>query len=179
MFHFAKIIAGCTITICMTLIFWISTFICFVAIYGIGNFSAMVQVTFDPIYSGTLTIGQAALVMTGLLLLSSIVLCIITMVLSELINSNVGVMAIVIAVFFLLARLVYVPADFKFIAKVWNMLPINLLKGDQGLFDVRLWNIFGIKLTLWQMAIIIYIITGLVFFFIGKKKYCKYQVSAR
>ncbi len=177
--YIAKIIAGCTITICMTLIFWISTFICFVAIYGIGNFSAMVQVTFDPIYSGTLTIGQAALVMTGLLLLSSIVLCIITMVLSELINSNVGVMAIVIAVFFLLARLVYVPADFKFIAKVWNILPINLLKGDQGLFDVRLWNIFGIKLTLWQMAIIIYIITGLVFFFIGKKKYCKYQVSAR
>lgn len=177
--YIAKIIAGCTVTTCMVLVFWIVTFICFVITYGIGNFQAMVQVTFDPVYSGTLTIGQAALIMTGLLLLSSIVLCIITMVLSELINSNVGVMAIVIAVFFLLARLIYVPADFKFIAKVWNMIPINLLKGDQGMFDVRLWNIFGIKFTLWQLAIIVYIITGLVFFFIGKRKYCKYQVSAR
>lgn len=139
----------------------------------------MVQVTSDPVYSGTLTVGQAAFIMTGLLFLSSIVLCIITMVLSELIKSNVGVMAIVIAVFFFLARLIYVPADFKFIAKVWNMIPINLLKGDQGMFDVRLWNISGIKLTLWQMAIIVYIITGLVFFLIGKRKYCKYQVSAR
>ena len=177
--YIAKIIAGCIITTSMTLIFLVVTFICFVAIYGIGNFSAMVQVTSDPVYPGTLTIGQAALIMTGLLLLSSIVLCIMTMVLSELINSNVGVMAIIIAVFFFLARLIYVPADFKFIAKVWNMIPINLLKADQGIFDVRLWNIFGIKFTLWQMAIIIYIVTGLVFFFIGKKKYCKYQVSAR
>ena len=59
------------------------------------------------------------------------------------------------------------------------MLPINLLKADEGFFDLRLWNIFGIKFTLWQMAFVAYIIIGVIFFFIGKRKYCKYQAGGR
>ena len=175
----AKIAAGCIVTTCAALILWGITFICFIGIYGAGNFSAMLQVTIAPDYSGNITIGQAAVIMTLLLFLSSLVLCIVTMALSELLNNNIGTMAIIIAAAFLLARLVMIPADFKFIAKIWNMIPINILKINEGFCDVRLWNIFGLKLTLWQMAFIVYIITGIVFYFIGKRKYCKYQISGR
>ncbi len=139
----------------------------------------MVQVVAAPLYPGSITAGKAALIMTALLFLSSAVLCIVTMALSELLKSNTGTMAIVIAVAFLLARLIDVPDNFKFIRKIWNMIPINILKADEGFFDLRLWNIFGIKFTLWQMAFVAYIIIGVIFFFIGKRKYCKYQVSGR
>lgn len=177
--YISKIAAGCIVTTCAALILWIITFICFIGIYGTGSFSAMVQVTINPVYPGNLTTGQAAVIMTLLLFLSSLVLSIVTMALSELINSNIGTMAIIVAMAFLLARLVMIPADFKFIAKIWNMIPINLLKIDEGFCDVRLWNIFGLKLTLWQMAFVAYIIIGILFYFIGKRKYCKYQISGR
>lgn len=175
----AKIAAGCIVTTCAALILWGVTFLCFIGIYGAGSFSAMLQVTIAPVYSGNITTGQAVVIMTLLLFLSSLVLCIVTMVLSELLNNNIGTMAVIIAVAFLLARLIMIPADFKLIAKIWNMIPINLLKIDEGFCDVRLWNVFGLKLTLWQMAFIVYIIIGIVFFFIGKRKYCKYQISGR
>lgn len=175
----SKIIAGCIVTTSATLILYAATLVCFLGIYGTGNFSAMVQVVAAPLYPGSITAGKAALIMTALLFLSSAVLCIVTMALSELLKSNTGTMAIVIAVAFLLARLVDVPDDFKFIRKIWNMIPINILKADEGFFDLRLWNIFGIKFTLWQMAFVAYIIIGVIFFFIGKRKYCKYQVSGR
>ncbi|MCI9079090.1 MAG: ABC transporter permease [Lachnospiraceae bacterium] len=175
----AKIMAGCIVTTSATLILYAITLICFLGIYGTGSFSAMVQVVASPLYPGSISAGKAALIMTALLFLSSVVLCIVTMALSEMLKSNTGTMAIVTAVAFLLARLVAVPSDFKFIGKIWNMIPINLLKADEGFFDLRLWNIFGIKFTLWQMAFVAYIIIGVIFFFIGKRKYCKYQVSGR
>lgn len=179
--YIAKISAGCIITTCMALILWIVTFICFTIIYGKGDFSAMVQVTMVSLslYPGDITIGQAAVIMTILLFISSLMLSIITMALSELLNSSIGTMAIIIVTGFFIARLVMVPEDFKFFHKAWNMLPINLLKADQGFFNIHLWNVFGAKFTLWQMAFAVYIITSLVFFLIGKRKYCKYQISGR
>ncbi len=177
--YVAKIIAGCIVVTSATLILFVITLACFIGIYGMGSFSAMVQVVIAPLYPGNISAGKTSIIMVLLLLLSSVVLSIVTMVLSELLKSNTGTMAIVIAVGFLLARLVAIPADFKFIGKIWNMLPINLLKADEGFFDLRLWNIFGIKFTLWQMAFVAYIIIGVIFFFIGKRKYCKYQAGGR
>ncbi|MDE6615647.1 MAG: ABC transporter permease subunit [Lachnospiraceae bacterium] len=175
----AKIMAGCIVTTSATLILFGITLACFTCIYGTGSFSAMVQVVIAPLYPGNISAGKTAIIMVMLLLLSSVVLSIVTMALSELLKSNTGTMAIVIAAGFLLARLVAVPADFKFIGKIWHMIPINLLKADEGFFDLRLWNVFGIKFTLWQMAFVAYTITGVIFFFIGKRKYCKYQAGGR
>lgn len=178
--YIAKIIAGCIVTACVTVLYWLATVIAFSATCGVGNFSASVQVAYYSFFSETRSIGQIALIMTGILFLSSIVLCIITMALSELINNNVGTMAIIMAFSFFLARLIQIPSDYKFLGKIWNIVfPINVLKADEGFFDVRLWNIFGIKFTHWQLAPFIYIIAGIIFFFIGKRKYCKYQISGR
>ena len=175
----AKIMAGSIVTIGATLILSGITLACFIGIYGTGSFTAMVQVVIAPLYPGNISSGKTAIIMVLLLFLSSVVLSIVTMVLSELLKSNTGTMAIVIAVAFLLARLAAIPADFKFIGKIWHTIPINLLKADEGFFDLRLWNVFGIKFTLWQMAFFAYIVIGIVFFFIGKRKYCKYQAGGR
>lgn len=156
------------------------TVIAYAGIYGTGDFSASVQVAYYSFFSETRPVGQIFLIMTGILFLSSIVLCIITMALSELINNNIGTMAVIIAFSFFIARLVQMPSDYKLLGKIWNLVfPINILKADEGFFDVRLWNIFGIHLTQWQLAPFVYIIAGIVFFFLGKRKYCQYQAGGR
>lgn len=178
--YIAKIAAGCIVTVCVTLLYWLVTVLAYLGTYGAGDFSASVQVAYYSFFSETRSIGQVTIILTGILFLSSIVLCIITMALSELINNNVGTMAIIMAFSFFIARLVQIPSDYKLLGKLWNMVfPINVLKADEGFFDVRLWNIFGIKLTQWQLAPFVYIIVGVIFFFIGKRKYCKYQVGGR
>ncbi len=176
----AKIAAGCIVTACVTLLYWMVTVIAYAGIYGTGDFSASVQVAYYSFFSETRPVGQIFLIMTGILFLSSIVLCIITMALSELINNNIGTMAVIIAFSFFIARLVQMPSDYKLLGKIWNLVfPINILKADEGFFDVRLWNIFGIHLTQWQLAPFVYIIAGIVFFFLGKRKYCQYQAGGR
>lgn len=183
--YIAKMAAGCIVTVCVTLLYLIVTVLAYVGTCGAGDFSASVQVALYPFISETLTIGQVVLIMTGILFLSSIVMCIITMALSEIVNNNVGTMAIIIAFSFFIARLIQIPKDYKFLGKLWSIaFPINILKAnegvfDDGFFDVRLWHIFGMKLTHWQLAPFVYIIVGIIFFFIGKWKYCKYQVSGR
>ena len=37
-------------------------------------------------------------------------------------------------------------------SQIWNYFPMNLLKIDQGFLDVRLVNIFGVKLTSWDSS---------------------------
>lgn len=177
----AKMAAGCIVTVCAVMILWAVTFIAHICTSGPGEADAMVQVSFLPFYSGSLKIGQTVLIMTVILLVSSIILCIITMALSELLNNNVGTMAIIIAVAVFFARLVQIPPDskFSFLGKIWNLLPMNLLKADEGFFDIRLFNIAGVKFTTWQIALPVYVITGLVFILIGKRKYCRYQVNGR
>ncbi len=178
--YIAKIAAGCIVTVCVTFLYWLVTVIAYVCIYGVGDFSASVQVAYYSFFSETRSVGHVAIIMTGILFLSSIILCIVTMALSELINNNVGTMAIIIAFSFFIARLVQIPSDYKFLGKLWNIaFPINILKADEGFFDVRLWNIFGIKLTQWQLAPFVYILVGIIFFFLGKRKYCNYQAGSR
>jgi len=178
--YIAKMLAGCIFTCGITVLYLAVIIVCFLWLYGAGDFSAMVQVDFYPVYSGSLSVGQTAVIMIAILILSSVAVCIITMGLSELLNHSVGTMAIIIAVFNFGARLVQIPLSYKFISKAWNLLPINLLKADEGFTgDVRLWNIFGIKLQIWQIAPFIYIIAGIIFFIVGKKKYCKFQAGGR
>lgn len=178
--YIAKMVAGCIVTVCVTFLYWLVTVIAYVGTYGVGDFSASVQVAFYPFFSETRSIGQIALIMTGILFLSSIILCIVTMALSELINNNIGIMAIIIAFSFFIARLIQIPSDYKFLGKLWHIaFPINILKADEGFFDVRLWNIFGIQLTSWQLAPFVYIIAGIIFFLLGKRKYCRYQAGGR
>lgn len=173
----AKIAAGSIfvflVTVCMLAVGLISCF----ANRGAEGFDAAIQL-YVSTYSGDLTIGQVLLIMIGLLLLSSILTTVFVMVLSEITHSNIGAMAITTIILFA-ARLVYIPMEYRVLSQARSYLPINMVKLDDGFFDLRLVPVFGTHLTTYEFAPILYILLILVLFLIGKNVYCRYQIQGR
>lgn len=175
--YFAKIAAGSLFSLLVTVFFLGVEVAGVFSAYGREGFSAMVQL-FYGIYSYPLTVGQVLLIMTGILLLATVVTGIFTMVLSEITKSNIGSMATVVAILFL-ARLVPIPLTWRFLSQVWNFFPINMLKLDAGFTDMRLVSIFGWELSSWQFVPVLYALIAVLLVFAGKRVYCRYQVQGR
>lgn len=175
--YFAKIAAGSLFSLAVTGILLLCGVFTSLFMYGTDGFRAAIQLM-APHYSMILSMGDVFLIMSGILLLASILMSIFTMVLSEITRSNIASMAVVIA-FMFVARLVPIPYVYRVVSQAWNMIPINLLKFDSGFWDLRLISIFGIKLTLWQFAPLIYVVIGILIMLAGKRIYCGYQVDGR
>ncbi|WP_455717569.1 ABC transporter permease subunit [Anaerosporobacter sp.] len=176
--YFAKIIAGSLVALIATSIFAgvsiIGNFIC----YGTEGFNAMIQTTTEFWYSYDLSVGEALIIMLGILILASVLVSIFAMVFAELLHNSIGAMAVIVGGLFAV-RLVPIPISFGFLSQIWNMVPINLLKGNQGFVDLRLVSLFGIQLTSWQFAPILYVILGAIIVLLGKRVYCNFQISGR
>ncbi|MBE5877930.1 MAG: hypothetical protein E7290_13745 [Lachnospiraceae bacterium] len=173
-----KIIAGSIVTFVGNLLFIAVTVAGNFFSYGIEGFQASIQVALVNFYSYDITVGETVLILMALLLLSSIMSAIFTMVLAELLKNSVGAMAIVIGILFG-ARMIPMPVSWGLISQLWNYLPINLLKIDEGFIDMRLVSILGIELTTWQFAPILYVSVIIVLIWIGRRNYINYQVTGR
>ncbi len=175
--YFAKILAGSIVSFGAGLI----VFICILAknfiAYGTKGFTAAIQLLM-PAYSYPISIGASFLILSGILFLSCILTGIFTMMLSELIHSKVGTMAVTIIILFV-ARMIPIPTDYRILSQLWNYIPINMLKFDAGFTDIRLVSVFGLQLTSWQFAPFLYIGLAVLFIWIGKRIYCRYQVEGR
>uniref|UniRef100_UPI004056778E ABC transporter permease subunit n=1 Tax=Agathobacter sp. TaxID=2021311 RepID=UPI004056778E len=174
----AKILAGTIVTFVIHIIFVITALVGRFYSYGMEGFDAAIQVITAFGYSYAMSAGEALLVCIGILLLSSVMTAIFTMLLAETLKHSVGAMAVVVGLLFA-ARLVMLPPSWGILSKLWSYFPINMLKIDEGFLDLRLVNIFGIQLTAWQFAPILYsvLIAGMVW--IGSKVYKNYQVCGR
>lgn len=174
----AKILAGSLIVfgvnLLFTLVHMVGQFFC----YGPEGFGATIQSVMAPWYAYELTMGETFLIMAGLMFVSSVLVAIFAMLLAEILRSSIGAMAIVVGLLFA-ARLVPMPVSIRVLFHGWNFMPINLLKIDQGFLDLQLVNLFGLKLTNWQFAPILYVMLIAVMVFVGGKVYRKYQVTGR
>lgn len=176
--YFAKLIAGSMVVFSVNALFIGVLLLGKFFSYGGEGFSSTIQSVLSPWYSFPMTMGQVMLLMVALLLLSSVMVAVFAMLLAEVLENSVGAMAVVLGLLFV-ARMVPVPPSFGFVSKVWNYLPINLLKVDEGFLDPRLVNIFGIKLTSWQFAPVLYTALILAMVSGGRYIYRRYQVSGR
>ena len=176
--YFAKILAGSIVVFAATAAFAIlsmlGSFICF----GTEGFTAMLQIGADFTSSLNLTVGQVFLIMLAILFLSCILIGIIAMLLARLLHNSIGAMAVILGLLFA-ARLITIPNSLRILSKLWNLLPINLLKIDQGFLDIRLFSIGSISLTTWQFAPILYILLGGIIVLAGKKMYCNSEIGGR
>ena len=174
----AKILAGSTVVFGVNLLFalvhMVGLFIC----YGTEGFGASLQAVVAPWYAYELSMGETFLIVSGLMLLSSVMVAVFAMLLAEILRSSIGAMAVVVGLLFA-ARLIPMPVSVRFLAQGWNFMPINLLKLDQGFLDLRLVNLLGLKLTNWQFAPILYVLLIAVMVFVGGKVYRRYQVTGR
>lgn len=176
--YFAKLLAGSFVTFGTALLLLLTAIAGKIYSYGWEGFDAAIQVAVAYWYPYPMTIGQACLISSGLLLLSSVLVSIFTMLLAELLRNSVGAMAIVVGLLFA-ARLIEVPVAWRALSQIWNYMPINLIKVDQGFTDLRLVSILGQQLTTWQFAPFLY--TGLIVALViaGGRLYRSYQVSGR
>lgn len=176
--YIAKILAGSIVVFMVNLLFILVSVAGDFISFGAEGFNVRLQSVMLNWYSYNLSVGEIFLIMLGLLLLSSIMTVIFTMVLTEILRSSIGVMAIVIGGLFA-ARLIVLPVSWGVVSQLWNYIPINLLKIDQGFTDLRLVPFFGTQLTTWQFAPILYVLVIAVLVIIGSKFYKNYQVSGR
>lgn len=170
--YMAKILAGSIVSLVTALLFLCvltaGSWIC----YGPEGFNASIQVASAFLSSYHLSIGQVFLIFGGVVLLASVLLGILTMILAEIMHNSVGALAIMIGGLFA-ARLIVVPVSLGLISELWNLIPINLVKQNQGFLDLRLFTIGKLQLTGWQMAPILYVLIGAVALLIGKYSYCR------
>ncbi len=176
--YFAKILAGSLVVFGGNMLFAGVLIVGRFFSFGTEGFGAAIQSVVAPWYSYPLTMGQALLLMTGILLLSSVLVAVFAMLLAEVLGNSVGAMAVVVGLLFA-ARLVPIPPSFGVLSQAWNYMPINLLKVDEGFLDPRLVNLFGLQLTTWQFAPILYVVLIGVMVFAGSRFYRRYQVSGR
>ena len=176
--YLAKILAGSLVVFLVNFAFILTAFAGKFYSYGPEGFDAAMQTVSAFWYSYPMSVGETVLISCGLLLLSSVMVAVFTMLLAELLKNSVGAMAIVVGMLFA-ARLITPPVSWGILSRLWNYLPINLLKVDQGFTDLRLVNLFGLQFTTWQFAPVFYmvLIAGMVW--AGSRIYKNYQVSGR
>lgn len=177
--YVAKLVAGSLVVFVINVLFVLTAVAGKCFSYGLEGFDMALQLIMGVWwYPYAISVGETVLIQVGLLVLSSVMVTIFTMLLAEVLRNSVGAMAIVTGGMFM-ARTVSVPPTWGILSQLWNYLPINLLKTDEGFTDLRLVHLFGMKLTTWQFAPVLYLTLIAIMVWGGNKVYKKYQVSGR
>lgn len=176
--YFAKIIAGSLVSFGVTLLFLVVAIAGKFYSYGWEGFGASLQVGLAYWYPYKISMGEASLILAGLLLLASVLLAVFAMLLAELLRNSIGAMAIIVGLFFA-SRLVVFPQSWRVISQAWNYMPLNIVKVDEGFVDLRTVDIFGVHLTSWQFVPVLYLLLIIFLVMAGKSLYKNYQISGR
>ena len=165
-FFFAKTAAGLTFgvicSVLMLLVFTVSD----ICVYGPEGSSVVIQL-YRPLCSRGLTMGQAVFLLGGICIILGIMYSILAMFLSEAVNNAIAVMAIMTGSM-LLTMLIQIPYHHRFVSQVYSLLPTRILNVEQ-LWDGRLVSLFGVHLTNYQTAVILYAVASALLIWQGNR----------
>ncbi len=150
--------------------------LCAFCLYGAEGFNAAYQFR-DALCSDPLSCGQALLIEFGVLLITTVLVSIFVMVLSELLHSGTATLA-VSAGLLLLSIIVRVPQQYRVLAQIWNWLPWSFLS-PMNVFGNYTLSMFGHYFTPWQAVPVLYLAAGAIIVLIGRPVYQRFQVSGR
>lgn len=174
--YLAKMLAGISFSAGVSLLYTIAAFVLTMAVYGGDGFSSAIQLIY-PDCSAALNVGGVVLISYGLVLAASILTGIFTMVLSEILGSGIGTLAVIGGIT-ILSMFINIPVQYRVLAQIWAYLPCVLVY-TQNILDYRLIPFFGTYLTNIQFVPILYIVTGGLLSATGLKIYQRCQVRAR
>lgn len=169
--YWAKLAAGISVVMATTVLFTAMIFGLVFGLYGADSFNAAFQLMAGT-YAYPLSMGQAVLLSYGMLLLAMVLTGTFVMVISGLLRSNMGTLALVSGMV-LLTMFVQFPTQYRVLYQLWSYLPSNFL-AEWGIFDSRLVWFFGTYLTAWQAVPVLYLILTAGLAFCGKKLYHHY-----
>ena len=145
-------------------------------LYGTQGFDApfYLYIT-DYIYP--ITMGEAVLIAYAMALAACVITAVITMVLSELVHSSLATVSITTAV--VVAGMFFnIPGKYRVAAQLWDCLPSRFAM-VRMIFNTRMIPMPGGYLQAWQAVPMLYLLFGIVFVWIGRLAYDRYQVSGR
>lgn len=172
----AKFCAGILFAFLMTLVFAIISFAAAFLLYGADGFDA----AFQLIYAGSscpISVGQAALIAYLMVIFAGLFTAALVMLLSEVLRSNVGALAIIIGMI-MLPMLFMVPEEYRVLGQLWSYLPSDFV-AVWSMFSPCTVLIFGKAFQAWQVVPVLYTTLGVLFAFGTKRSFVNYQVSGR
>lgn len=174
--YWAKFLAGVVFSFLMCLFFIGVAFMEAFVLYGGEGFTASFQLIY-PVYSYSLSVGEAVLISYGILIAAVVVTGAFVMMLSELIRSNIGTLSIVVGMVFL-SLFLNMPEQYRALSQLWSYLPSEYV-AVWNIFSPQTVPLFGKILLSWQAVPVLYLACGGVFAVIGKRRFTGYQVSGR
>ena len=175
--YWAKIFAGGTVSIAFAAMISLSVAVLSLIVYGTGGSHAAIQLVLH-FYSEALTLGQAYLIMSVMLMITALFWGIFVMVLSELLRSNIAALAVSTGLIFLGMIVGSISDQYRIISQIWDSLPMIFL-APWNVFSVRPITLMGQCFTSWQTTPIIYVLCSFLIAILGKRVFGRYQVSGR
>lgn len=174
--YWSKLLAGITVAVACSVLMAVLTVASLLLLYGSEGFQTPLQLEFHT-YSYPLTIGQACLIVYGMLIITAILMSVSVMVLSEALHSGIAAMAITMG-FIIAGGIISIPDQYRVIAQLWDCLPISFL-ATWNIFSVRPITILGHCATSWQFVPIVYLLCSVMIAVAGKRVFERYQVTGR
>jgi len=174
--YWAKMYAGTFVSFSLAFVFVLITFVTVFCLYGMEGFDA----AFQMIYVGSsspISVGQAVLIIYGIVLCAGTFIGVLVMTLSENLHSGVGTLSVAIGLI-VLPMMISVPEEYRLLAQLWSYLPSDIV-AVWSCFSPRTVVLFGKVLQGWQVAPILYVGIGVVLSIVTERVFVKYQVSGR
>lgn len=171
----AKMLAAITVGAGVAVFFFGLTFLLGIGIYGAAGFHAQIQISI-PCCMLSITVGQAVLMMFGLLIMAGILYAVLSAFLSQVLGNHSVAMGVMVLV--MLLSMLNIPENFRVISQIWRYMPGAFI-GSWTFTDYRLTKVFGHYLNIFQMAPVAWMLAAVVVFLIAKMSYDRYQVKGR
>lgn len=172
--YIAKVLAGITFGAAAALLLSGITLLSDLAVYGADGFGGALQIEF-LLSSWRMSVGESVLVLVFMLLAISAMYSIVILFLSEWLKKGVSVMAILVGIM-TFTLFIDIPFQLRTLSQVYDLLPTNLLM-PWGLWDDRLFSVFGGYLTQFEAAPVMYALLSAVLLFLGRRIWQKQQVG--
>lgn len=172
--YIAKVLAGITFGAAAALLLSGITLLSDLAVYGADGFGGALQIEF-PLSSWRMSVGESVLVLFFMFLAISAMYSIVILFLSEWLKKGVSVMAILVGIM-TFTLFIDIPFQLRTLSQVYDLLPTNLLI-PWGLWDDRLFSVFGGYLTQFEAAPVMYALLSAVLLFLGRRIWQKQQVG--
>lgn len=130
-----------------------------------------------PKYAMNLTMGEAVLIMAGLLLASALLNSLFAMAAAEVLHSGIAATALLTAIV-LLGDLIRVPYSVRWLEELVSYLPGQLVTPGEA-FDIRLFPWFGGYLTPWQAGPVLWLLAAALLALLGRRVYTHWQIGGR
>ena len=174
--YWAKISAGITVSVSFALLL-IALFVGVVAIvFGLDGFNTMLQ--FVLMRPFDLSIGQAALILFGLLIVAALLTAVFVMIVSFLTQNSIATISVVAGMLMLSLFVSEVPGNIRWLSELWYLIPSNLVNLN-GSFRYSLLSVGDFQFVSYQYAFFAYVLLSAVIILAGRWAYGKYQIKAR